>query len=74
MITAIEIVREQQDAEQTVYRAIKGDQQATSTTPGRALDTLERMLAIQGKEEDEGTLIIVQRFRRSPKSHRRATA
>ena len=63
MITAIEIIREQQDAQQTVYRAIKGDQQATSTTPGRALDTLERMLAVQGKEEDEGTLIIVQRFR-----------
>ena len=63
MITTIEIIQEQKDAHQTVYRAIKGDQQAASTTPGRALDTLERMLAVQGKEESEGTLIIVQRFR-----------
>ena len=63
VITTIEIIQEQTDTQQTVYRAIRGDQQATSTTPGRALDTLERMLAMQGREEDEGTLIIVQRFR-----------
>ena len=63
MITTIEIIQEQKDAQQTVYRAIRGEQQAVSTTPGRALDTLERMLAIQGQETDEGILIIVQRFR-----------
>jgi len=63
VITTIEIVREQQDTQETVYRAIRGDQQTASTTPGQALDTLERMLAVQGKGEDEGTLIIVQRFR-----------
>jgi translation initiation factor 2 beta subunit (eIF-2beta)/eIF-5 len=63
MITTIEIIQEQKDAQQTVYRAISGDQQVASTTPGHALDTLERMLAVQGQEKDEGTLIIVQRFR-----------
>lgn len=63
MITTIEIIQEQKDAQQTVYRAIRGDQQAASTTSGRALDTLERMLGVQGKATDEGILIIVQRFR-----------
>ena len=63
MITTIEIVREQKDAQQTVYRAIRGDRQAAGTTPGQALDTLERMLAVQGGEGGEGLLIIVQRFR-----------
>lgn len=63
VITTIEIIQEQHDAQQAVYRAIKGDQQAESATPGQALDTLERLLAVQGKAEDEGMLIIVQRFR-----------
>lgn len=63
MITTIEIIQEQKDAQQTVYRAIRGDQQAASTTSGQALDTLERMLGVQGKATDEGILIIVQRFR-----------
>lgn len=63
MITTIEIIQERKDAQQTVYRAIKGEQQAASTTPCRALDTLERILAVQGKETDEGTLIVIQRFR-----------
>ena len=63
MITTIEIVREQKDAQQTVYRAIRGDRQAAGTTPGQALDTLERMLAVQGGEGGEGMLVIVQRFR-----------
>lgn len=63
MITTIEIIQEQGDAQQTTYRAIRGDRQAADTTPGQALDTLERMLAMQGGVEEEGTLVIVQRFR-----------
>ena len=63
MITAIEIVQEQRDTQQPVYRAIRGGQQAVGTTPGQALDILERMLAIQGGAQEEGTLVIVQRFR-----------
>ncbi len=62
-IDTIEIVREQRDAQQTVYRAIRGEQQAAGATPGQALDTLERMLAMRGKEAGKGTLIIVQHFR-----------
>jgi hypothetical protein len=63
MITTIEIVQEQGDAQQTTYRAIRGDRQAAGITPGQALDTLERMLAMQGGVGEEGTLVIVQRFR-----------
>lgn len=61
-ITAIEIVREQTDAQQPVYRAIRGNRQAVGSTPGQALDTLECMLIAPGAE-GEGTLVIVQRFR-----------
>lgn len=61
-ITAIEIVREKADTQASVYRAIRGDRQAVGPTPGQALDTLEHMLATQSDEE-EGTLVIVQRFR-----------
>jgi len=63
MITTIEIVQEQGDTQQTIYRAIRGDRQAAGTTPGQALDTLERMLAVQEGIREEGTLVIVQRFR-----------
>lgn len=61
-ITAIEIVREQTEAQQPAYRAIRGNRQAVGSTPGQALDTLERMLVTPGAEE-ESTLVIVQRFR-----------
>ncbi len=62
-IAAIEIFREQTEAQQPVYRAIQGDRPAVGPTPGQALDTLERMLATSGDGEEEGTLVIVQRFR-----------
>ncbi|MCZ7571555.1 MAG: hypothetical protein M5U01_23655 [Ardenticatenaceae bacterium] len=62
-IAAIEIFREQTEAQQPVYRAIGGDRQAVGPTPGQALDTLERMLATSGDGEEEGMLVIVQRFR-----------
>jgi len=63
MITTIEIIREEKPLQQTIYRAISGDRQATSTTPGQALDTLERMLATRGQPDSEGIVVIVQRFR-----------
>jgi hypothetical protein len=61
VVTIIEILQEQHEAQPPIYRAISGNRQAASTTPGQALDILDRMLAGQG--EEEGTLIIVQRFR-----------
>lgn len=63
MITTIEIIQESTNAQQPTYRAICGDQQVGSPTPGQALDTLERMLAVHGSEQPESTLIVVQRFR-----------
>jgi hypothetical protein len=63
MITTIEIIREENAAQQPVYRVLSGGQQATSATPGQALDTLERMLATQGEPDTEGLVVIVQRFR-----------
>jgi hypothetical protein len=51
MITTIEIIREQTDKQHVVYRAISGEQQATSLTLGQALDMLERMLALQMKAD-----------------------
>jgi len=45
-IAAIEIIREQSNAQQEpAYRAIGSNRQAVGPTPGQALDTLERMLA-----------------------------
>lgn len=58
----IEIVSEV-SAEQTLYRAISGVQQATGSTPGQALDMLEKELATQELGESSDTVIIVQRFR-----------
>jgi lipopolysaccharide biosynthesis regulator YciM len=62
MLTTIEIVRERQNTQQTVYRAIKGEQQATGLTPGQALDILEGMLATKELDKGTSTLIILQRF------------
>jgi len=63
VITTIEILQEQGDARPMVYRASRGNQQAAGETPGQALDTLERLPAVQEREEATGMLIIVQRFR-----------
>lgn len=62
-MTTIESIQEHPGAEQTVYRAMHGKQQATGATPGQALDLLERTLAVQDCSESEGTTVIVQRFR-----------
>jgi hypothetical protein len=61
-MTTIEIVQEQPAAKPPVYRAIHGQQQATGATPGQALDSLERALAVQQSGLTEGTTIIIQRF------------
>ncbi len=61
-MTTIEIVPEV-NPEQTIYRAICGEQQATGATPGQALDRIEQVLAIQEGSQSSETLVIVQRFR-----------
>lgn len=60
-MTTIEIISEVR-AEETIYRALCGEQQATGATPGQALDMIERELAAQGNKQSGGTLVIVQRF------------
>jgi len=62
-MTTIEIIREQADQQNTIYRAICGEQQAAGVTPGEALDALESLLAASGEEPEAGTVIVVQRFR-----------
>jgi hypothetical protein len=62
-MTTIEIIREQADKQNAVYRAICGEQQAAGVTPGEALDALERLLAMGGEEQEAGTVVIMQRFR-----------
>jgi hypothetical protein len=62
-MTTIEIIREPANEQTAIYRAICGEQQAAGVTPGAALDALEQLLATQGEEQDNGTVIIVQRFR-----------
>ena len=61
-MTIIEILPEV-TKEQTIYRAICGEQQATGSTPGRALDQIEQVLLTQEGEPKSETLVIVQRFR-----------
>jgi hypothetical protein len=63
VMTIIEIVEEQSQDQTRSYRAIGGDQQATGSTPGQALDTLDRMLAVQGDTGEGEMLVVVQRFR-----------
>lgn len=61
-MTTIKIISEMR-AEETIYRASCGMQQAIGITPGQALDMLEKELAIQKLGDSGDTLIIVQRFR-----------
>ena len=61
-MTTIEIVSET-SAEQIVYRATCGVQQAIGATPGQALDMLEKKLAKQEFGENDNIVVIVQRFR-----------
>ncbi|HEX8680842.1 MAG TPA: hypothetical protein VF707_00915 [Ardenticatenaceae bacterium] len=63
VMTIIEIVEEQSQDQTRSYRAMGGDQQATGATPGQALDTLDRMLTVQGDTGGGEMLVIVQRFR-----------
>lgn len=61
-MTTIEIVQEQPETEQPVYRAICGEQQATGATPGQALDSLERALTVTQPNKNGGAIVILQRF------------
>jgi hypothetical protein len=61
-MTTIEIIPEV-TSEQTIYRAISGQQQATGATPGQALDRIEQVLAAQEESQRSETIVIVQRFR-----------
>jgi hypothetical protein len=61
-MTVIEIVQENQP-QQTLYRAIGGDQQAIGSTPGQALDSLTEMLATTNRDDEGELLVIMQRFR-----------
>ncbi len=61
-MTTIEIIPEV-TTEQSIYRAICGEQQATGSTPGQALDKIEQVLFTQRDEPSSETLVIVQRFR-----------
>jgi len=61
-MTTIEILPEI-TSEQTIYRAISGQQQATGATPGQALDQIEQVLSAQEEPPRGETLVILQRFR-----------
>ena len=73
-MTTIEIIKEQSSPGTVVYRAVHDKLQAVGKTPGQALDALESLASRSSrfvgayftdeqKEEEEGTLVIVQRFR-----------
>jgi hypothetical protein len=61
-MSTIEIVQELHATAGTVYRARCGDWQAAGATPGAALDAIERVVAAS-RENGDGTVVIVQRFR-----------
>jgi hypothetical protein len=61
-MSTIEIIQEQPNAEGAIYRALCRDWQAVGTTPGAALDAVERLVAA-GSENGDGMVVIVQRFR-----------
>lgn len=58
-MNTIEIIQEQTDPP---YRARWRNWQAVGTTPGAALDAIERLAAADSKDGN-GTVVIVQRFR-----------
>jgi hypothetical protein len=61
-MSTIEIIQEQATIAGGVYRARCRDWQAVGTTPGAALDAIERLVAASSGDGD-GTVVIVQRFR-----------
>jgi hypothetical protein len=61
-MSTIEIIQEQANIESAVYRARCRDWQAVGATPGAALDAIERLVAAT-REDGNGTVVIVQRFR-----------
>ncbi|MDZ7290508.1 MAG: hypothetical protein ONB44_20220 [candidate division KSB1 bacterium] len=64
-MSTIEILQEQSNTEGTIYRAVCRDWQTVGATPGAALDAMERLVAAS-RENGDGTVVIVQRFRPDP--------
>ena len=60
-MNTIEIIQEQANAAEAVYRARFRDWQTSGATPGAALDAIER-LAAASNGDGNGTVVIVQRF------------
>lgn len=60
MTQAVAIVQEQQAGQKRTYRAIRGRDQATGSTPGQALDKLEALF--NSEQGQSNTFVIVQRF------------
>ncbi len=61
-MTTIEIIQEKGSPEALSYRAVWRDKQAVGSTPGEALDAIERIVA-SGNGHTDGTVVIVQHFR-----------
>jgi hypothetical protein len=61
-MSTIEIIQEQASAGGAIYRARCRDWQAAGTSPGAALDAIERVVAAS-HEDGNGTVVIVQHFR-----------
>jgi len=61
-MSTIEIIQERPNAKEAVYRARCRNWHAAGTTPGAALDAIERVVAAS-REDGHGTVVIVQRFR-----------
>lgn len=61
-MSTIEIIQEQASAGGTIYRARCRNWQAIGTSPGAALDAIERVVAAS-HEDGNGTVVIVQHFR-----------
>jgi hypothetical protein len=62
MIHTIGIVKEKENQQKTIYRAVRGNRQASGQTAGQALDNLEQILSTSNMPEEESTLVILQRF------------
>jgi len=61
-MSTIEIIQELATTGGAIYRARCGDWQAAGSSPGAALDAIERVVATS-RDDGNGTVIIVQRFR-----------
>ena len=60
MTQVVAIVQEQQIGHKRVYRAMRGRKQATGSTPGQALDSLDTLFAPESTQNK--AFVIVQQF------------